>query len=91
MLGITFDRQSSAKIEWATIVISSHAAAVRTLLTRASISLPHSVVKDCRVILRPIHEKPQPDSSDGGRDNVSLERDRFLSEIEDLRSLMRQE
>lgn len=79
MLGMVFDRQSYAKIESATIVIPSHAAAVRTLLTRDSIPLPHSVIKDRRVILRPIHEKPQSDLTNGGRDDVSLERDWFHS------------
>lgn len=76
MLGMVFDRQSYAKIESARIVIPSHAAAVRTLLTRDSISLPHPVIRDLRVI-RPIHEKPQLDLTDGGRDDVSLKRDWF--------------
>ena len=34
-------------------------------------------MKDCRVILRPIHEKPQPGLTDGVKDDVSLERDWF--------------
>lgn len=45
------------------------------LLTRDSISLPHSVIKDRRIILRPNHEKPQADLTHGGRDDLSVERD----------------